>query len=1088
MNQFRARLAGLAATLVLITLTVVAPVVLLRAGPHFLARAGLPGLWTPQVLWSMLLRPDDGSLFVLLLVAAAWVAWVVLTAVLLVEVVAVARGVQAPYLPGLPQSAARRLVSTALLLFVAVPSLPSPAAVAAGPTEPTPTTEHVEVSPRRPAQATDASAGVARVDPIDHVVQRGESLWSIATTHLGSGSRLTEIVELNSKLLGGRPGFLRPGWVLKLPAPATAGATASAPAGTYTVVRGDTLTGIAARQLGNARAFTSIVELSRDIVQPGGRRLTDPNVIDVGWTLRLPGQAAAAPVSEEPAPAPVAPSAAPRPAEPAPPAVPESVPTAVPESVPAASAAPVASDTPTDQVVADDSADAETPPAWLLASLTGTGVGLAASLWLALRRLRAAQFRARRPGRLIRGTPAELTGVEKTLMTVGRAAAPEVQFMDAALRRLAHARGTAGEPMPPLLAVQLAPGRLVLHVAAEPPVDLPEPWQAVAGTDAWQVASDVDPDSLGDLNPDLPAPYPQLVTWGSADDGSRWLVNLEQLGVTTVTGPADVVDDFARYLVAEVAVNAWSIDATVAYAGLGDSVEALNPRRVHRYGVDETDARAARVLADSLVALDRLGDARSDEVPLDVPTARALQAGTELWDARLFVTASDSNAPTTDAHPDAVAALVGLVAGHPGQTGTAVLALGGATRPGGWRVELGADRRLRSLPPLPDLAAVGLSEPDAKGCATLLGQADDPTDVPMPELPVVADAEPSHVDQAGLVRVELTRPRGSDAEADDACLLPAPDEEYLAVAATTGEDLASLAPVVPTATRQALADADPDLDEAVQDWFSDACPLPRLGLLGEVTVRVGPTGSPAAARGRLPQLFDLLAYLATRPHGASTAEVAHAISCPEPRVRKNVRILREWLGLNPLTGEPHVPDARQSRAAQSRGQAAYEVQDVLVDADLFRRLRTRAQARGAAGIADLELALSLVRGLPFDGLRAEGGIWLTEGDRLDHILSAAIVDVAHVVATACLHQGDTDRARNAAESALRAVPDDETSQLDLAAILAAEGDPAAARGHVRARVCDRSDDEVPIPTELPPRSDQIIRAHDWFGTERRTAV
>jgi hypothetical protein len=133
----------------------------------------------------------------------------------------------------------------------------------------------------------------------------------------------------------------------------------------------------------------------------------------------------------------------------------------------------------------------------------------------------------------------------------------------------------------------------------------------------------------------------------------------------------------------------------------------------------------------------------------------------------------------------------------------------------------------------------------------------------------------------------------------------------------------------------------------------------------------------------------------------------------------------DWLGVNPRTGEKHLPDARQStaakaaKAAKARGVGVYQVDGLLIDADLFRRLRVRGEARGADGITDLSRALTLVGGQPFDQLRTGGWSWLHEGDRLDqHMLCA----VAHMVTTSALKSGDLGQARAAAEFAALAAP------------------------------------------------------------------
>jgi nucleoid-associated protein YgaU len=50
-----------------------------------------------------------------------------------------------------------------------------------------------------------------------YTVVAGDCLWDIAARHLGSGSRYTEIAELNTDLVK-NPNLIYPGWVLRLPA------------------------------------------------------------------------------------------------------------------------------------------------------------------------------------------------------------------------------------------------------------------------------------------------------------------------------------------------------------------------------------------------------------------------------------------------------------------------------------------------------------------------------------------------------------------------------------------------------------------------------------------------------------------------------------------------------------------------------------------------------------------------------------------------------------------------------------------------------------------------------------------------------
>ena len=221
--------------------------------------------------------------------------------------------------------------------------------------------------------------------------------------------------------------------------------------------------------------------------------------------------------------------------------------------------------------------------------------------------------------------------------------------------------------------------------------------------------------------------------------------------------------------------------------------------------------------------------------------------------------------------------------------------------------------------------------------------------------------------------------------------------------------------------RDAVTDADPTLDDDLAMWWSHDCPLPRLTLLGPVAART--RGTPVTKRK--PYYTEMLAYLATRAHGATPEELADAFSITPAKARDYVRIVRDWLGTNPRTGQPHLPDARKAPAAIARGVGVYQVLDLLVDADLFRRLRVRGESRGPDGVEDLREALRLVQGPPFDRLRDGGWSFLSEGDRLDQHMICAIVDVAHLVTTYSLQAGDTRQARLAAETAALAAPDEE---------------------------------------------------------------
>ena len=313
-----------------------------------------------------------------------------------------------------------------------------------------------------------------------------------------------------------------------------------------------------------------------------------------------------------------------------------------------------------------------------------------------------------------------------------------------------------------------------------------------------------------------------------------------------------------------------------------------------------------------------------------------------------------------------------------------------------------------------------------------------------------------------------------------ASILDAADEDYIRVAAVVPEDLEALARKVPARVRIEVEDADPTLDRDVADWLSPDCRRPRLSLLGPITARTHGT----APAKREPYFTELLAFLALRRrHGVTRDEICDAFGIAPGVARGYIQIVRDWLGANPRTGEPYLPHADKSPSTQVRGLPVYQIDaDLLVDVDLFRRLRVRGEARGGAnGISDLVKALELVTGRPFDKKREGGWSWLDNGERIDEYMTVAIADVAFVVATADLAGGDVPHARAATELAVLAAPYEETTRLCLVRVTEAEGNAQEAKRILRDEVCNRSDDGG-APTELSERTEAIIRGHEWLSS------
>ena len=90
----------------------------------------------------------------------------------------------------------------------------------------------------------------------------------------------------------------------------------------------------------------------------------------------------------------------------------------------------------------------------------------------------------------------------------------------------------------------------------------------------------------------------------------------------------------------------------------------------------------------------------------------------------------------------------------------------------------------------------------------------------------------------------------------------------------------------------------------------------------------------------------------------------------------------------------------------------------------------------------------------------------------------AVVDVAHTVTIAALQTGDLQLARTVTETALLAAPYEDTPRLDLAAVVAAEGDRQAAERILRDDVSNRAENGQ-APDDLPARTADLVSSPPW---------
>lgn len=1049
------RLLGLAATILIALLVAGIPALLVTIGATPWA-TDLPELRT------LLSSPDDGTLATTVIAAVAWVAWLVVAVSVALEVIAHVRGLPTPSVPGLagPQRAAGQLVTMAALLFVATPVLvaafpappahtvaaapvldrprssaadSAPALTATAPLLATPSPALPNATPVRPTKSPvlptstpvprEARSSTAR-NTIEYTVRRGDSLWRIAERLLGDGARFTEIVDLNRSVLHGQPDFITAGTVLRVPDETTDADQdrgIGTAAGEYVVQAGDTLWEIAEEELGDPLAYPELFEASRKNPQPNGAHLTDPNLIQPGWKITIPERA-----RPEPAPAPVTtpPQKPPDKGTPLATAEPEVDPPTAEQSPTAAPG-----DTTTDAPDHETSAS----PGWLLPGLTGGGAVLAALVLLAVRAHRNTQLRYRRPGERIEAPPVELRAVEKTAFVSGAEVATPIATLDRALSQLAGHCHDNNRSVPTLVTATLSENRA--HLTLEKDAELPAPWTGDGRHWSLDLAEPVE------RRDDVLPPYPLLVTVGQDDSGDLWMVNLEHLAVINLTGDNTQTTALARHIAAELALNPWSVLVKVTLIGIGEELVDLDELRLthHHNGGPVIDT----IVRDLTIASQHGWD---DPDPY-----------------RVVITAGEG-----------ADALAPLLATPTNRLGAAVVSLS-TPAPGATAFHIDGTGRLR-VPTLDlDLDAAGLSLEEAAACAAIVNLTRESQTEKIAPFKQAADDWRALSDEAGALREELTEARDSSPAGEDS-LLPDAAASYEAAAATTAEDIEILAPVVPQQVRRTVEEADPSLDEDLADWFASASNRPRLHLLGAVSAEAFGEKRPVVIKRR--QYFvEVLAYLALHPQGATAHQLAESFGISPSRARTDVSSLRDWLGMNPETKAPYLPAANESPVYFASGVQTYQVQGVLVDLDLFRRLRLRGQARGADGLEDLKAAMSLVDQMPFSLLREKGWSWLFDAERVHETIGCAIVDTAHVLVVDALAKGDLALAREVAETACVAAPNDDICRLDLVKVTAAEGHGDAAE-KMLTDVINRTDDYLP-PIDPSARTREILDKKGW---------
>jgi LysM repeat protein len=482
-------------------------------------------------------RPDRAS-GRLQLAIGRWLSAVTLVAVLFTQRPTAARAAVAPL-------TILRQPVTALALHTPSPSAPTTIGPPATPQAAPPTTP-----------------------PAVYTVRPGDSYWRIAQTRTGSGARWRELRDAN---IGGRhvdgtpvtadSTLIHPGDRLQLPAGWTsAGTQPNPPASVHVVQRGETLSSIAATDLGDATRWPAIYRLNHD-------RIRDPNVIYPGQALRLPTNAPLPPASDpphgdearpsdsgDPAPATTpAPTTTPTPLPP-PPVPTTSVPS---PPIPAPTTTSTAVPAPFASANGNQAGGSSVPIAPIA---TGISTLTAAVIVWQLHRRRVFALLRRRPRQRL--TPPSPAAQQLEHLLVNLADTDLFDWLDAAQHALGAHLTSAPDPGRILAFRAGRHGVEVLWTHPHPPSP---PWTR-DDTGTWRLPATTTLDELRTIGADHAAAAPAAVTVGDTVDGPL-LVDLETAGSLIIDGPPDLTTGLLTAVTIELAASPWAVPVDVCVVG-----------------------------------------------------------------------------------------------------------------------------------------------------------------------------------------------------------------------------------------------------------------------------------------------------------------------------------------------------------------------------------------------------------------------------------------------------------------------------------------------------------------------------------------
>ena len=966
-------LRGIVALITLIVLVAGLPLLLYRLGGSPIPRRVLG--W--HQIEHLLLRRDNGSVFLGAVRDVSWIAWAAFTFAVLTEVQAALRGRNAPRLRlGGLQAMAGRLVALTMLTFTgpatALLAMPQAVPVAAAATlQPGVTVsaaaevsgahfDQGDLSGTPPDQPPADQADAGHAPEVMSMgfyqmvtVRPGDCLWTIAQRYLGHGDLYREIARLNighdmgDGQVFSDPSMIWPGWMLQLPASGASASSSQHP----------------------AQAHLHGAHPSRE---PRFRR---PHAGASADASAAPSRAASA--SPQPV---VTPTAAVQPTAPAPP-----VTTPAPPAPPGPTGLTGAAGHP----AADSASPAQQtriPPLAVFAA----GM-LAGGVVVTLAGMRHRQRQVRRPGRRI-PLPVNAPVMEAEQRLRAQTVLEPATALRAALGDLGTGLLAADQQIPEIAGIRLLRSGmevLLASPASEPP---PPPFTVPGGRQgmAWHLslpgdapAAPFPPTETGDL-------LPGLVTVGAVEDGYL-LLDLEYLRVTAVDGPPALTDEFLATAAAELAVSELAGWYDLILVGCPE-LESVGGRATSCDSLEE----ALDLLAAKAVALRRR---LSDTASADIRRERLADPGDEDWALALLV----SRIPPTSGQ---LALLLDL-ASDP--AGIAALVPGATTAPDGHlapaRIQLAADPAqpsamvARILPLQLQAWPQPFDDADYLALASLFATAAQDGDVAPDAPPYDGSMWPSPRMLAAVAAMP------DDFGPDPGSGPPDPQGE------TAGPDGAG-----PDAAGPDAAGPDAAWHDAaglqVTDQQQQPEPEPeqeqeqeslRVGILGTLTIN----GAPGALLPAQSQLVLALA-LNGQDSGLSNQQLCYLLGAdpdhpkPSDSLRQLIVRTRRQLG--------RAPDGREWIEHLGAGQYALHP-DTRIDWHEFDALATEGiRARDAGRLRN---ALRLIRGQPFTGCYHWSlDLALTETVR------AQIVDAAEMLAGLELAAGDFAASARAARTGL----------------------------------------------------------------------